>query len=209
VNLECLDGELGCDGAKKAKVKITIDKQVLNVEFPAPVCVEKTSSKEVGSTELKCWRFWAEADGEITFQHYACGKEAYYQPIPNGFKNSAYLIVDGIQQNGDYAYWKGVFDGVSNDRFLEVATEVKVGPAITGNCDLCNGLIDKCQIIVTNNDGSQYKSPKGDNCSFKIACDAACPPGDVRCEHPAYPGYCCIPCQGTAQKINNLANNIN
>ena len=41
MTLQCTDGELGCTGAKKAKVKITVDKQAVSVEFPAPVCVKK------------------------------------------------------------------------------------------------------------------------------------------------------------------------
>lgn len=41
--------------------------------------------------------------------------------------------------------------------------------------------------------------------TYEVACGDGCPPGYIKCEHPKYPGYCCIPCQGTASKINNLA----
>lgn len=42
----------------------------------------------------------------------------------------------------------------------------------------------------------------------EVACDEECPPGHIKCEHPRYPGYCCIPCKTTAEKINNIANKI-
>ena len=87
-------------------------------------------------------------------EYYACGKEAHYEPIPNGYRNSAHLVVDGVvlrAKNGnDYAYWSGVYDGKLAERFLEIADKMNTGTQVTGNCNLCNGLIDKCQIIVTN-----------------------------------------------------------
>ena len=40
--------------------------------------------------------------------------------------------------------------------------------------------------------------------NFRVTC-GDCPEGTIRCEQPGYPGYCCLPCQPIAQKINNLA----
>ncbi|QLE55662.1 hypothetical protein [Nostoc sp. TCL26-01] len=43
------------------------------------------------------------------------------------------------------------------------------------------------------------------NATWIVTCDDDCKPGEIKCEHPGYPGFCCIPCQATASKINNLA----
>lgn len=49
-----------------------------------------------------------------------------------------------------------------------------------------------------------YKNPP----IYKVACGKQCPPDHVKCEVNHYPGYCCIPCEKTANKINNLASRI-
>jgi hypothetical protein len=40
--------------------------------------------------------------------------------------------------------------------------------------------------------------------TFDVQC-GNCPAGTIECKSNKYPGYCCIPCQGTASKINNVA----
>jgi hypothetical protein len=65
-----------CEGAKKAKIKITIDDQVEHLEIDAPVDVKNLHTGEPISSEVKCWRFWTTSNGAITFQHYACGEVA-------------------------------------------------------------------------------------------------------------------------------------
>ncbi|WP_156818174.1 hypothetical protein [Mastigocladopsis repens] len=35
----------------------------------------------------------------------------------------------------------------------------------------------------------------------QISCDDECPPGHIRCETSAYPGYCCIPCNEIKSEI--------
>lgn len=208
--MECTDGQLACEGAKKIKVKITIDNKVENLNFDAPACIkhEKTGQQS-GTDGIKCWRFWGTSNGTITFQHYACGKQAYYQPDASLKNSGAWLIVDGVKQNGDkYYYWNGIDEfRDSNARFVEVISAIQnTQGKVSGNCDSC--IITGCQIIVTTEKGASYKSPKGKDCNFEVACDEDCPPDHVKCEHSAYPGYCCIPCKPTAEKINRLANKI-
>ncbi|MBD2344171.1 hypothetical protein [Anabaena subtropica] len=64
---------------------------------------------------------------------------------------------------------------------------------------------DICRLEVRNTNGDLIFSASG-KCPipFKVAC-GNCPPGQIECKSNKYPGYCCIPCQGTAAKINNLA----
>jgi hypothetical protein len=40
--------------------------------------------------------------------------------------------------------------------------------------------------------------------TYEVIC-GNCPPNHIECKTNKYPGYCCIPCQPTASKINNLA----
>lgn len=47
------------------------------------------------------------------------------------------------------------------------------------------------------------------NCnSYKISCDDECPEGSHRCTHNKYPGYCCIPCKETGDRLKNMANKV-
>jgi hypothetical protein len=206
--MECQGGQVACEGAKKAKVKVTIDDKVEHLIFDAPACVKEEKTGEASDSDIKCWRFWGTSNGTITFQHYACGKEAHYQPDSSLKNNGAWLIVDGVKQKGDgYYYWSGTDEfNVFNARFLSPVTKFDSQGKVSGDCDSC--LITGCQITVTSEGGAVYKSKKGTKCSFEIACDENCPPHHVRCETNSYPGYCCMPCESTANKINNLANKI-
>jgi hypothetical protein len=197
-----------CEGAKKAKIKITIDDKVEKLIFDAPVDIKNQKTGEPISSDIKCWRFWTTTDGTITFQHYACGTEAHYQPDASLRVNGAWLIVDGVRQRGDgYYYWSGVDEvNQSHARFVSAVKTLDDKGKVSGNCDSC--VVAGCQIIATSVGGAVYKSKKGTKCSFEVVCDEDCPPDHVRCETNAYPGYCCVPCKPTAEKINNLASKI-
>lgn len=66
----------------------------------------------------------------------------------------------------------------------------------------------RCSIIVKHQ-GQPIFQDQGDcPVSFSVQC-GNCPDGQIECKKAEYPGYCCIPCQGTAQKINNIGNKIN
>ncbi|MBH8561646.1 hypothetical protein I8748_05540 [Nostoc sp. CENA67] len=43
---------------------------------------------------------------------------------------------------------------------------------------------------------------------YEVACGNGCPSGYHKCNHDKYPGYCCIPCVDTADKIRNLASKL-
>jgi len=198
-----------CEGAKKAKIKITIDDKVEHLEFDAPVDVKEEKTGEQASTnDIKCWRFWTTTNGAITFQHYACGENASYQSGKGLKNNGAWLTVDGVRQKGDgYYYWSGIDElNQSHARFVTAVTTIDSQGKVTGSCETC--LITGCQIIATSEGGAVYRSKKGTKCSFEVGCDDKCPPDHVRCETNAYPGFCCVPCKPTAEKINNLASKI-
>lgn len=73
--------------------------------------------------------------------------------------------------------------------------------------DNCGNPKKAVQIIVSHQ-GQEIFNDYGDAPgTFSVACQG-CPEGTIRCKQPGYPGYCCLPCQPIAQRINNLAARI-
>jgi len=62
----------------------------------------------------------------------------------------------------------------------------------------------KCTIEVKHKGIIIYSDQGNCPCNFTIKC-GNCNDNEQECKSNKYPGYCCIPCQGTASKINNLA----
>lgn len=93
---------------------------------------------------------------------------------------------------------------------------IGAGYSIGGSVE--NILVPQCTINITLNwqldievlkifdkNGNLIFQDKGKNIKLEnVACDDDCPPGQIKCKHNKYPGYCCIPCASTAAKINNL-----
>lgn len=67
---------------------------------------------------------------------------------------------------------------------------------------------EKTSLIVKYNNQIIFTDTAPGEGSFTVKCDDDCPPGHIKCEHARYPGYCCLPCKPTAEKISNLANKI-
>lgn len=63
------------------------------------------------------------------------------------------------------------------------------------------------KLTIKDKNNKQFKVSSAAD-GYLIACGDECPPGHIKCKHNGYPGYCCIPCQSTADKINNLANKL-
>lgn len=67
------------------------------------------------------------------------------------------------------------------------------------------------KITISNSNGSKLLEDKKTTDSpptYEVACGENCPEGYIKCETTTYPGYCCLPCKATAEKINNLASKI-
>lgn len=43
---------------------------------------------------------------------------------------------------------------------------------------------------------------------YNVACGNGCPEGSHKCTHNKYPGYCCIPCKETGDRLKNIANKV-
>lgn len=69
-------------------------------------------------------------------------------------------------------------------------------------------LEDICQIKIKDASGELLFSESGKcPCNYQVACKE-CPPGYIKCVHKRYPGYCCIPCKTTGDRLKNIANKV-
>ncbi|MDQ3018249.1 MAG: porin [bacterium] len=67
---------------------------------------------------------------------------------------------------------------------------------------------DICQIKIKDATGKLLFSESGKcPCNYQVACEG-CPPGSNKCTHKGYPGYCCIPCKQTGDRLQNMANKV-
>lgn len=206
------DGDSHCENSKKATVTVSFKDEASETFYvkKPPICVVDNPVNI--KTDKKIFRFWAENyrnDGSppvLTFEHYACGNNAYYQPDPKLENNGAYLMVDGNLQVGtSYYYWHFSKDWGGTRRFLDVVDEIPQGTS----GDFSDCVLDGCEITIYDKDGNQIYKKKGESpCKVEVACDDNCPEGYLKCSSDKYPGYCCLPCKETANKIRSLGNKL-
>lgn len=59
---------------------------------------------------------------------------------------------------------------------------------------------------------SEYKSARSNATAVHVGdcteCLEVCPEGSHKCTHNKYPGYCCIPCKKTGDRLKNIANKV-
>lgn len=187
MNCYCKDGDIAT---------ISINNFEESFSIPGPVCVETSFSSK------KCWHFWATNDGAVTFEHFACGETAYYQPDPNLKNNGAWLIVDGVTQVGvgsAYYYWSG---GPYARHLRQETIPQPIGGYITGSCNDC--LSPKWKLIIKDTSGRQYYEKEfTEEPIVRVDCNG-CPPEHIRCKCASFPGYCCIPCKEIQNEISAM-----
>lgn len=71
----------------------------------------------------------------------------------------------------------------------------------------CGNPKSYCEMLIKHNDTTIFKDQGECPCTFSVQC-GDCPEGQVRCNSPGYPGYCCIPCAELAQRIDTLSRRI-
>lgn len=71
--------------------------------------------------------------------------------------------------------------------------------------------VTKYRITISDVNGNRlFQEEKQSNSppKYEVACGDSCPPGHHKCKHDKYPGYCCVSCSDTANKIRNLASRM-
>lgn len=104
------------------------------------------------------------------------------------------------------ASWRGSYGFTPSygERNLRIISSKKLKEGSAG----ANYSEEKTSLIVKYNNQIIFTDTAHGVGSFNVKCDDDCPPGYIKCEHPRYPGYCCLPCKSIAEKVNNLANKI-
>ncbi|NJM23521.1 MAG: hypothetical protein HC787_11005 [Nostocaceae cyanobacterium CSU_2_110] len=129
---------------------------------------------------------------------------------PNNFLYTDYIVTEykivdiGEAYNYDEILLKqcGETTLSANGPGIDVSTLV-INPNI--KCPVPE--IDRCSFIVRHEDQIIFQDQGDCPLSLEVQC-GNCPPHNIECKANHYPGYCCIPCESTAQKIHNLANKI-
>ncbi|MBD2416086.1 hypothetical protein FACHB389_35515 [Nostoc calcicola FACHB-389] len=207
------DGEKKCEAGNTAIVQIEVKNnpyKKLEVDSnTTPLCIKKQETEVIDPLK-KCYRFSGASNGVDTFEHFVCAREAHYQTDPSLQRNGAWLIADGVLQNGTgYYYWSGYFAGDTYSRKLEVVDAViRTAPNSTGECNCTKSV---CNVTILGGDNSRiYRSEHDEPCTditVKAGCNG-CPEGSHKCTHNKYPGYCCVPCKEVGSRLKNIASRV-
>ena len=65
-----------------------------------------------------------------------------------------------------------------------------------------------CKIKISSRGKILYEDEGDCPLRFEVVCDEDCPKGYLKCASNKYPGYCCLPCKPTANKIRALGNKL-
>ena len=149
-------------------------------------------------------RFWGPiiAARIIVFSKYSYSFNAVLSTF------NAQVLAGGTNYDGPQPlpYWITIGGGQGGSYSARPLSIVSAVPEYQAT-DPCGNLPDKDRIEVKYDGVTVFQDTGNAPCTFTVQCED-CPPGTVKCNSSSYPGYCCIPCQSTAQRINNLASRL-
>ncbi|MDZ8089024.1 MAG: hypothetical protein RMY16_26260 [Nostoc sp. DedQUE12b] len=179
-----------CNGATKATITVSLGGQV----------VEKIISNAPGVN--------------VTLQH---GQSAQIQgeglnsATCGGLGNFAVREYDGFVELIGFTYQD---PNTSNQcpalKFL--VNGIWVNPTIDilypGNASIVRQYSSDWVLSVTDAIGRVVTRKYSTKPTYTVTCDDDCPEGFHKCIHNKYPGYCCIPCKETGDRLKNMANKV-
>lgn len=204
-----------CEPGNKPKVsyKFNSKKERYYRSEKAPINIEIGDEDKPDNGESKCYR--------VTFADATSRRAPGEFLEPNGTHTSFWIrakeATSKVQLEVNPSYYEGMYsyvliaDGVQLS-FPPRYISAKPIPIVlnTGNPNCPPApLVKNCTIKIFHQGSLIFKDSGDCPCTYDVACNGKCKPGEIECVKPGYPGYCCIPCQLTANKINNLANKIN
>lgn len=65
-----------------------------------------------------------------------------------------------------------------------------------------------CKLVASSGGKAIYEEIGECPLEFDVVCEKGCPKGQIKCSSDKYPGYCCLPCKPTANKIRALGNKL-
>jgi hypothetical protein len=192
-----------CDDALKAQVYISppVGEQIIVLSEYPPTCYEITE-------ESICWEYGGEGltgncqPSGSTFTHFHRGEKPKFETktSPQGTNfagcNFSYVVLNG--KSNFPSYEGGGAPGTTFVRRVEgenCSTQAE-GPGFV--------------VTVTDESGTIYENffPGQESPTVEVACDDNCPEGYLKCASNKHPGYCCLPCKETANKIRALGTKL-
>lgn len=205
-----------CDPGNKPKVsyKFNGKNERYYQSNQSPIDVEIGEEDKPDDGESKCYK--------VTFTDATNRRAAGEFLESNGTQTSfwirAKVATSEVRLEVDPSFYAGMYayvliaDGVTLSfppRYISAASIPIVLNTGNPNCPPAPAPLKKNCTIKIFHEGALIFKDQGDcPCIYEVACNGRCKPGEIECPKPDYPGYCCIPCEGTANKINNLANKI-
>ena len=192
-----------CEDAKKAKAYISPPEgeQIIILSEKPPICYEikeESALWEYGGEGLKgdC----KPSGRVVTHTHRGQKPKFETRTAPSGGNfagcSFAYVILDGVSNYPDF---EG--GGHPATTFVRRVGE-ESGDSQSGELGFT--------VMVKDESGEIYNEffPGEKSPTVEVACDDNCPEGYLKCTSDKYPGYCCLPCKRTANKIRALGNRL-
>ncbi|MBD2495009.1 hypothetical protein [Nostoc sp. FACHB-280] len=190
---------MACDDSSKATAIIKHKGKETKIEskYPGMTYTNESSLDAQGEDivcEYKLTNYLPDGSSGIEIFRINPNKNIYVKTPQDG----------GVTGSGNYpAFVLYADDAVISAKYYPDQV-VNMTVAFNGSC-LGNGYL----VEVFDKTGRIFKKFfPGEQPEVTIVCDDECPPGHIKCKHNGYPGYCCVSCKSTAEKINNLANKV-
>ncbi len=131
------------------------------------------------------------------------------------------ITYDTITTNSLFSY-SGTFEespifsnrtitAATSNRLLYSDSSFSAGPIQARDIKFTSDLISGYKITIsTVSGGKLYEEKKASNSppKYTVSCGDNCPEGSHKCTHDKYPGYCCVPCKETGDRLKNMANKV-
>lgn len=179
--------------------------------LPVDVAIEKIK-KDTGLISEYSFSF----DGEVEGGSYTFTVEAP-EEIPSELEDIQIFLERGIWDDyggiGNYSTGYGVVKSFKGDDPILIGTGRSVDGTVVNLHPIecyANGAINwrfenaVCRLIISYQGEILHEEEGECPLEFEVVCDKDCPKEYLKCKSNKYPGYCCLPCKKTANKIRAL-----
>lgn len=104
-----------------------------------------------------------------------------------------------------------IITAATTNRLLYSDSSSFAGPIQARDIKFTPDSIGGYKITISSANGTKlYEDKKAGNAppTYTVACGENCPEGSHKCTHKKYPGYCCVPCKKTGDRLQNIANKV-
>ncbi|WP_373525090.1 hypothetical protein [Nostoc sp.] len=189
-----------CNGVSPAQINYSFDKkpQTKFITKQTPITVETSEVEKIDPNPVgQCWRFTGQGvNNNAYYEVFAWGESPSFKY--NGSGHEPYI--DGRNVEGAGYHYRSGTQSVSPS-----ATDApRSGFISSGSCAIPP--LKKCKLTVKYNGSTIFEKIGKCPLDYEVICGDDCPKGSRKCTHPKYPGYCCVPCKETGDRLKNIAN---